>query len=128
MLLFYNIFAQNAGGKYAITNKNNMTIDANAYPNTGGLIVNQFLGVFANTTSTSASTGAVQVWGGIGVAGNINSNGNLTVSSSTTIGTFIKLVPGTAPSSPEEGTVYYDSASHTLKCYNGTMWKTITMA
>jgi hypothetical protein len=103
-----------------------MTINANAYPNTGGMIVNQFLGVFANTTSTSSATGAVQIWGGIGIAGNINTGGNLTVANSTTIGTFIKLTPGTAPSSPEEGTVYYDSASHTLKFYNGTAWKTVT--
>jgi len=103
-----------------------MTIDANAYPNTGGMIVNEFLGVFANTASTSTSTGVVQVWGGVGIRGNVNAGGNLVTTGSTSIGTFMKLIPGTAPSSPDEGTVYYDSTSHTLKFYNGTVWKTIT--
>ena len=53
---------------------------------------------------------------------------NVTVTGSTTIGTFITLTPGTAPASPTAGMVYYDSGSNTLKCYNGSAWKTITMA
>jgi len=53
---------------------------------------------------------------------------NVTIAGSTTIGTFMKLIPGTAPSSPTAGMVYYDSGSNTLKCYNGTSWLTITMA
>jgi hypothetical protein len=53
---------------------------------------------------------------------------NVVVTGSTTIGTFMRLTPGTAPSSPSRGMVYYDSGSNTLKCYNGTSWLTITMA
>ena len=53
---------------------------------------------------------------------------NVTTTGSTTIGTFLKLTPGTAPSSPSAGMVYYDNGSNTLKCYNGTSWLTITMA
>jgi hypothetical protein len=53
---------------------------------------------------------------------------NVVVTGSTQIGTFLKLTPGTAPSSPTAGMVYYDSGSNTLKCYNGTAWKTITMS
>jgi hypothetical protein len=54
---------------------------------------------------------------------------NVVVVGSTSIGTFMKLVPqSSAPTSPVAGTVYYDNGTNTLKCYNGTAWKTITMA
>lgn len=53
---------------------------------------------------------------------------NVSVTGSTTIGTFMLLTPGTEPSSPTAGMVYYDSGTNTLKCYNGTAWLTITMA
>jgi hypothetical protein len=54
---------------------------------------------------------------------------NIAATGSTTVGTFLKLTPqASAPTSPTAGTVYYDSGTNTLKCYNGTAWKTITMA
>jgi len=56
-----------------------MAIDANTYPNSGGLILNQFLGVFANTESESDSTGALQVWGGAAIKKNLYVAGNLTI-------------------------------------------------
>lgn len=54
---------------------------------------------------------------------------NISATGSTTVGTFLRLTPqASAPSSPTAGMVYYDSGSNTLKCYNGTAWKTITMS
>lgn len=54
---------------------------------------------------------------------------NITASGAVTVGTLMKLTPqSSAPSVPEAGMIYYDSGSNTLKCYNGTAWKTITMA
>ena len=38
----------------------------------------------------------------------------------------ILLVPRTAPESPEEGDLYYDSAANKLKLYNGASWETVT--
>lgn len=34
----------------------------------------------------------------------------------------MKLEPSTAPASPSEGTIYFDSTSKKLRCYNGTTW------
>lgn len=95
----------------------------------------------AVTISTTTAGGTVT---GVTIASNalvitgspITSSGTITVdlpsnvivTGSTTIGTFMKLTPSTAPGSPTAGMVYYDSGSNTLKCYNGTAWKTITMA
>lgn len=33
----------------------------------------------------------------------------------------------TAPASPVEGQIYFDSTNHKLKCYNGTSWETVGM-
>jgi hypothetical protein len=59
-----------------------MAFDANAYPNSSGLVLNRFLGVSANIDSISTTSGAVQVIGGIGMTGNLYSanvyTGNLT--------------------------------------------------
>lgn len=37
----------------------------------------------------------------------------------------IRLIPITQPSATQEGTIYYDSATHTFKVYNGTAWVAI---
>jgi hypothetical protein len=54
-----------------------MAIDANLYPNSSGLVLNRFLGVFANTDTTDDSTGALQVWGGVAIKKNLYVGGNL---------------------------------------------------
>lgn len=41
---------------------------------------------------------------------------------------LLKFIPTSAPSSPKEGDVYYDSTAKKLKFYNGTAWETITSA
>ena len=93
--------------------------------------------VTISTTPISAVTAVSVTSTSLAVTGSpITSSGtitvdlpaNVTTTGSTTIGTFIRLTPSTAPSSPSAGMVYYDSGSNTLKCYNGTSWLTITMA
>lgn len=90
------------------------------------------------TTGVGTVTGVNVTSNALVVTGSpINTSGTITVdlpaniaaTGSTTVGTFLKLTPqASAPTSPTAGTVYYDSGSNTLKCYNGTAWKTITMA
>jgi len=82
------------------------------------------------TAVTVASNALVITGSPITTSGTITVDlpANVTTTGSTTVGTFLKLTPGTAPSSPTAGMVYYDSGSNTLKCYNGTSWLTITMA
>jgi len=108
----------NAGTGISLSSSNgNVTVSTTT---TGGTVTS--VGVSSSTLTVSNSpittTGTITV----------DLPTHVSVTGSTTIGTFIKLVPGTAPITPTEGMVYYDSASHTLKCYNGTAWKTITMA
>jgi hypothetical protein len=61
-------------------------------------------------------------------ATNLDVLGNVVAHKSVSISTFMKLTPGTAPSSPTEGTVYYDSTAHKLKVYTGSSWETISSA
>ena len=46
---------------------------------------------------------------------------------SLTNGGAISLNPTTAPTSPTEGTIYYDNALHGLRLWDGVQWKTISM-
>ena len=113
------------------------------------------------TTSTSNTTGALRVAGGVGVGENLyvggmaNVTGTLKVVGDSTLGnivastanvtgntianiinaetiyanTFIQLTPlATAPTSPSEGMIYYDSVAHKLKIRTASAWETITSA
>jgi|GEM_PF-5083365 len=66
-----------------------------------------------NNVMTLAGTGAVDVINDF-TAGTIASDGEIT------------FTPTSAPGSPSEGDVYYDSVAKKLKVYNGTSWETIT--
>lgn len=78
--------------------------------------------ISSTTAANATSRGSLEVSGGATV------DGNLHVGSSVQISTFMKLTPGTAPSGPTEGTVYYDSTAHKLKVYTGSSWETISSA
>ena len=67
-----------------------MPIFSNAYPNTSGLVIDNELGVHSYTDSTDTETGAVQVWGGIGVQGNVHA-GNVYAGSIFTTGSLTIL-------------------------------------
>jgi hypothetical protein len=91
------------------------------------------------TVSTISGSGTVT---SVGVASNtlvvtgspVTSTGTIhvdfptspTFTGNVTIGTFLQLTPGPAPTNPTTGTVYLDSVSQTLKCYIGNTWKTIS--
>ncbi len=107
----------NAGAGIALSGSNgNVTISATS---TGGTVTSVAITsgqlVIANSPITTFGTITVDL------------PTNVSITGSTTVGTFLKLTPGTQPGSASEGMVYYDSATHVLKCYNGTTWKTITM-
>ncbi len=38
----------------------------------------------------------------------------------------LKLTPGSAPGSPTEGTIYYNSTDNALKVYNGSEWRDVS--
>lgn len=54
----------------------------------------------------------------IDTIGNITSQGNLTINE------VLKITPtATAPTSPTQGTMYYDSVANKLKVYDGSVWQ-----
>lgn len=108
----------NAGTGISLSGSNgNVTVSTTI---TGGTVTS----VGVSSTSLTVTNSPVTTTGTIVV----DLPSNVTVTGSTTIGTFMKLTPGTAPGSPTEGMVYYDSTLHKLKVYTGSAWETITSA
>lgn len=56
-----------------------------------------------------------------------NSTRNFGVKGSVSVDSFLRLKPTTQPSSPAEGTVYYDGALHGLRLWDGATWRTIAL-
>jgi hypothetical protein len=113
----------NAGAGIALSGGNgNVTISTTSL---GGTVTS------VGVTSTSLTvTGSPVVASGtitVNIPNNPTLTGNANITGSATLATFLKLTPGAAPSSPSAGMIYFDSGSNTLKCYNGSAWKTITM-
>lgn len=107
-----------AGSGISLSGSNgNVTISA---PVTGGTVTS----VGISSSSLTVTNSPITTTGTISV----DLPTNVSVTGSTTIGTFMKLTPGTAPSSPTRGTVYYDSTANKLKVYTGSAWETITSA
>jgi hypothetical protein len=89
----------------------------------------------ANTVSKFNITKGVTIYTSdvIQVAGSGNSyiSGNLGIGTTSPsqkleVNGAVRLAPMSAPSSPAEGTVYYDSSAHKLKVYTGSGWQTIS--
>lgn len=95
-------------GKTGLTVGNSFTHDTlvEAYPNltTGGLFVNYA------TASTSTTTGALVVTGGVGVGGAINAGSTIFAPAATTSISSIRLPHGAAPSSPVNGDMWTTTA------------------
>ena len=52
--------------------------------------------------------------------------GTVDVTGDVNVDQRVNFNPRSAPSSPNEGDVYYDSTAQKLKVYNGSSWETIT--
>ena len=106
----------NAGTGISVSGSNgNVTISTTT---TGGTVTS----VGVSSSSLSVSGSPVTTTGTIA----IDLPSNVSITGSTTIGTFMRLTPGTAPSSPTAGMVYYDSGLQKLRVYTGSSWETIT--
>jgi len=66
--------------------------------------------------------------GNTNIAGTLSVTGAATFTASIGIGTFANFTPGSAPGTPAEGDVYYDSTAHKLKVWTGSAWETISSA
>ena len=119
-------------GTIALEIPDNISLVGNLVSNT--LTINTTATVGNLTTAGNVAGAKLTITGNASIGGNANVTGNLTVTANTSlvvasVTDFFRLVPqSTAPNTTQEGAVYYDSVTHTLKCYNGTAWKTITMA
>ena len=71
---------------------------------TGGNVAQQ-ANFVAGTSSTSSSTGAVTVVGGVGVSGNVNAGGNLSIANGATIGGNLAVTINTDSSGVGVGSI-----------------------
>ena len=78
-----NLGAVTTAGKLRVNNNTDILGTATSIYTAGGLQVAKRLKVEDTETSTSSSTGAVQVDGGVGIAGTIYAGGAVTVANST---------------------------------------------
>jgi len=108
-------------GKITLNNGETIDNDTNGLVNvTGKLNCTGDFSVATNKLTVASASGNTTVTGTLSVTG------AATFSDKIDIGTYVNFTPGSAPSSPAEGDVYYDSAAQKLKVYNGSSWETIT--
>lgn len=95
------------------------------------------IGSSANANGMTVTSGVLNLepasasFGGVVTTGTQTMAGAKTFSTSVTspvmAPTTIKIVTQASdPGTPAEGWLYYNSVSHVLKFYNGTVWKTVT--
>lgn len=97
---------------------------------TGEITISSTLTNLGTVTSVAVTSNSLAVTGSPVIsAGTITVElpSNVAVTGSTTVGTFLRLTPSTAPASPTAGMVYYDSVMNKLRLYNGTSWGNITV-
>jgi len=112
-----SIHINNSYGVYHAfnSNSNTGTID-NSYGyyydgTTTGTLVNNTYGIYIKNTSSQNDEYAIYVEDGD------------TLLQNTTIDNVLHLTPvATAPTSPTEGDIYYNSTTHKPYCYNGSAW------
>jgi len=92
------------------------------------------LNIFNGTVPVGTLTNGISIYSSGGNPYVMDSAGNaqpLGVSGTPTfaniiINGYVKHTPTSAPSSPVEGMVYYDSSAKKLKVYTGSVWETIS--
>ena len=88
--------------------------------NFGGVLfgVNTYGNIFGSPSNNATATGRI----GVGI---VSPTARLHIAASTTAAALMRLEVGPAPTSPNNGDIYYDGTN--LKLYNGT-WRTIVTA
>ena len=114
-----NIVTSAGNGNIIVSLANVVTgltsVSANNFIASANINASNVTAVTVNTTNATAT-------------GNISAN-NVVVTSSTTVGTVMRLTPtSTAPLSPTQGTIYYDGFLNMLRVYNGTSWGNVAMS
>jgi len=77
------------------------------------------------TRMTIESDGLVNFQNNINIAGSTFSNGTISTLSNVKIGQVLKLTPGSAPSTPEKGDIYYDNSTNKVRVWTGSAWENL---
>ncbi|MFC1654119.1 MerR family DNA-binding transcriptional regulator, partial [Patescibacteria group bacterium] len=89
----------------------------------------------SNTSPTSPNNpsdvgsflgGKITIGSDEGLLSSLDQNGNLNVSGDVSVGGTISFLPQQEPLSPSPGDQYFDSATNTIKYYNGSSWISLT--
>ncbi len=113
----------NATGDFSVAT-NKLTVAAAS----GNTVVAGTLGVTGDFAVATSKFTVASASGNTVIAGTLEVTNAATFTASIDIGTFANFSPGSAPGTPAEGDLYYDSTAHKLKVYGATGWETISSA
>lgn len=107
-----------------VVQNENLVLDPNG---TGAISTDAPLVITNSTASTSSSTGAVRVTGGISSTTNIYAGATIAGSNfSNNDGDYLTIPSGTTaqrPGSPQEGWIRFNTDLGVMEAYNGTSWR-----